>query len=54
MKNTTTVIYLVTSGLLLLVIGAAIVLAVFSSMAAGLYPTWRGCGVQPAAQLKLQ
>ena len=32
----------------------AIVLAVVSSMAAGLYPTWRACSVQPASQLKLQ
>ena len=35
-------------------VGTAIVLAVFSSMAAGLYPTWRACSVEPASQLKLQ
>lgn len=29
-------------------------LAIASSLAAALYPTWRACGVQPAAQLKAQ
>ena len=31
-----------------------VVLAIASSMAAGLYPTWRACNVEPAAQLKTQ
>lgn len=30
----------------------AVALAIVSSIAAGLYPTWRACNVQPAAQLK--
>ena len=30
----------------------AVVLAVACTLAAGLYPTWRACNVQPAAQLK--
>jgi putative ABC transport system permease protein len=33
-------------------IGAAIVLAVFSALGAALYPTWRACGIHPASQLK--
>ena len=33
---------------------AAVVLAVISSLAAGLYPTWRACNIEPAAQLKSQ
>ena len=32
----------------------ALGLAVASSLAAALYPTWRACGVQPALQLKEQ
>ena len=34
-------------------IGVTIVLAVVSALLAGLYPTWRACSVQPAAQLKV-
>ena len=30
-----------------------VVLAVVSALLAGLYPTWRACGVEPAAQLKV-
>ena len=30
----------------------AILLALLSSLASGLYPTWRACNVAPAAQLK--
>ncbi|WP_438865395.1 ABC transporter permease [Neptunicella sp.] len=32
----------------------AMFLALFSSIAAGLYPTWRACSIQPASQLKDQ
>lgn len=32
---------------------ATIVLAIVSAVLAGLYPTWRACRVQPAAQLKV-
>jgi putative ABC transport system permease protein len=34
-------------------IAVTIVLAVVSALLAGLYPTWRACSVQPAAQLKV-
>jgi putative ABC transport system permease protein len=34
-------------------IAVTIVLAVVSALLAGLYPTWRACSVQPAAQLKI-
>jgi putative ABC transport system permease protein len=34
-------------------IALTIVLAVVSAVLAGLYPTWRACRVQPAAQLKI-
>lgn len=34
-------------------IATTIVLAVVSALLAGLYPTWRACRVQPAAQLKV-
>ncbi|SEK36847.1 putative ABC transport system permease protein [Colwellia chukchiensis] len=34
--------------------GLAVVLALFSSILAGLYPTWRACHIQPAQQLKSQ
>ncbi|MEZ5461318.1 ABC transporter permease [Dokdonella sp.] len=34
-------------------IGVTIALAVVSAILAGLYPTWRACRVQPAAQLKI-
>jgi putative ABC transport system permease protein len=34
-------------------IGVTIALAVVSSVLAGVYPTWRACRVQPAAQLKI-
>lgn len=34
-------------------VAATVVLAVVSALLAGLYPTWRACRVQPAAQLKL-
>ena len=33
---------------------AAIAIAVFSGMIAGLYPAWRVCSIPPAAQLKTQ
>ena len=33
-------------------VALAVVLAVVCTLAAGLYPTWRACNVQPAAQLK--
>ena len=33
-------------------IGAAILLAIFSALAAALYPTWRACSIHPASQLK--
>lgn len=32
----------------------ALILAVVSSMLAGLYPTWRACNISPASQLKSQ
>ena len=34
------------------IIFMAIGLAIFSALAAALYPTWRACRVQPASQLK--
>ena len=34
-------------------VAATIVLAIVSAVLAGLYPTWRACRVQPAAQLKV-
>lgn len=34
-------------------IAVTIVLAIVSALLAGLYPTWRACRVQPAAQLKV-
>jgi putative ABC transport system permease protein len=34
-------------------IGLTILLAIASALLAGLYPTWRACRVQPAAQLKM-
>ncbi len=34
-------------------VATTIVLAVLSALLAGLYPTWRACRVQPAAQLKM-
>ena len=34
-------------------VAMTIVLAVVSALLAGLYPTWRACHVQPAAQLKM-
>ena len=34
-------------------VAVTIVLAVASAVLAGLYPTWRACRVQPAAQLKI-
>lgn len=34
-------------------IGVTIALAVVSAILAGVYPTWRACRVQPAAQLKI-
>jgi putative ABC transport system permease protein len=34
-------------------IATTILLAVVSALLAGLYPTWRACRVQPAAQLKM-
>ena len=32
----------------------ALVIALLSSIAAGLYPTWRACNIEPASQLKSQ
>ena len=34
-------------------IAVTIALAIVSAVLAGLYPTWRACRVQPAAQLKI-
>ena len=34
-------------------IGVTIALAIVSAVLAGVYPTWRACRVQPAAQLKI-
>lgn len=36
-----------------MMVATTIVLAIVSAVLAGLYPTWRACRVQPAAQLKL-
>jgi putative ABC transport system permease protein len=33
---------------------AAVGLAVASALLAAIYPTWRACSIQPAAQLKAQ
>lgn len=33
---------------------SAVILAIVSALAAALYPTWRACGVTPAAQLRIQ
>ncbi|PTB88284.1 ABC transporter substrate-binding protein [Pseudidiomarina aestuarii] len=38
----------------LTMVGFAIVLAIVSTILAGLYPTWRACSVAPAGQLKSQ
>lgn len=38
----------------IVMVTSAVVLAIVSSIAAGLYPTWRACNVEPAAQLKSQ
>ena len=38
----------------LTMVAFAIGLAVVSSIAAGLYPTWRACSITPASQLKSQ
>lgn len=38
----------------LVMIGFAMLLALVSSLLAGLYPTWRACTVQPSQQLKSQ
>ncbi len=35
-------------------VALALLLALLSSLLAGLYPTWRACSVQPAQQLKSQ
>ncbi len=35
-------------------VSLTIVLAIFATILAGLYPTWRACHVAPAAQLKTQ
>jgi putative ABC transport system permease protein len=32
----------------------ALTIALLSSIAAGLYPTWRACNIAPASQLKSQ
>ncbi|MFT7306033.1 MAG: putative ABC transport system permease protein, partial [Candidatus Azotimanducaceae bacterium] len=32
----------------------ALLLALVSSIAAGLYPTWKACNIAPASQLKSQ
>ncbi|WOH37737.1 ABC transporter permease [Thalassotalea fonticola] len=42
------------TGLDTTMIVSAIVLAVITSIIAGLYPTWRACNVQPSQQLKSQ
>lgn len=34
-------------------VGTTILLAIAAAVLAGLYPTWRACRVQPAAQLKM-
>jgi putative ABC transport system permease protein len=34
-------------------VALTILLAIMSALLAGLYPTWRACRVQPAAQLKV-
>jgi len=34
-------------------VAVTFVLAIVSAVLAGLYPTWRACHVQPAAQLKI-
>ena len=36
----------------LTMVGFAFLLALISSILAGLYPTWRACAIAPAAQLK--
>jgi len=38
----------------LVMVGLAMLLALVSSLLAGLYPTWRACTVQPSQQLKSQ
>lgn len=38
----------------LTMVAVALVLALISSLAAGLYPTWRACNIAPASQLKSQ
>lgn len=38
----------------LTMVGVALLLALISSVAAGLYPTWRACSIAPASQLKSQ
>jgi putative ABC transport system permease protein len=38
----------------LAMVGLAMLLALVSSLLAGLYPTWRACTVQPSQQLKSQ
>ncbi len=38
----------------LTMVAVALVLALVSSIAAGLYPTWRACNIAPASQLKSQ
>jgi putative ABC transport system permease protein len=43
---------LATLDLTLVIIG--LTLALVSSIAAGLYPTWRACNIAPASQLKSQ
>jgi putative ABC transport system permease protein len=35
-------------------VAVAILLAILSSVAAGIYPTWRACSIAPASQLKSQ
>jgi putative ABC transport system permease protein len=32
----------------------AVALAIFSTLAAGLYPTWRACSLSPATTLRIQ
>ncbi|KAB2900474.1 MAG: FtsX-like permease family protein, partial [Dokdonella sp.] len=34
-------------------VATTIVLSIVAALLAGLYPTWRACRVQPAAQLKI-
>lgn len=41
-------------GLDMTMVGVALLLALLSSIVAGIYPTWRACNIAPAGQLKTQ